>query len=147
VQLVPTHCRGCGAIGLSSRAGQAQVEGECSACGGVAVVVPGPSFGAHEQALFQQLTGVARRAQLRPAEAQRLCIDIEMGLARADQEGTLAQLAERLPELGQAAARLGDSSALQARALRMLETILNALTIPKKSLSMPVAPVPLKRNA
>jgi hypothetical protein len=28
----------------------------------------------------------------------------------------------------------------------MLETILNALTIPKKSMSMPVAPVALKRN-
>jgi len=134
-------------VALAPRIAEEQVEAPCSACGGQAFVVPGPSFGEHEQTLFNALTVMARGAQLRPAEAQRLCIDIEMGLARADQAGTLELVENRLPELSHVAPRLGNSPALQARTLRMLETILNALTIPKKSMSMPVAPVSLKRNA
>lgn len=110
-------------------------------------MVPGPNFGVHEQQLFDQLTAMVRRAELRPAEAQRLGIDIEMGLALADQQGTLDLIVRRIPSLSAMKSRLGDSAALQARTLRMLETILNALTIPKKSMSMAVAPVPLKRNA
>ena len=61
--------------------------------------MPGPSFGQHEVALFDWLTQVARYAQLRPAEAQRLCIDIEMGLASADQPGTFGRLSKRFPSL------------------------------------------------
>jgi hypothetical protein len=111
-------------------------------------VVPGPSFGEHEQTLFDALTVLARRSELRPAEAQRLCIAIEMGLAQTDQMGTLEQVTRRLPELTHMVPRLWDSPAIQARTLRMLETILNALSIPKKSMSMQVAPpAALKRNA
>jgi len=124
------------------------VEAPCSSCGEQALVVPGPSFGEHEQTLFDALTVLARRSELRPAEAQRLCIEIEMGLAQTDQMGTLEQVTRRLPELTHMVPRLGDSPAIQARTLRMLETILNALSIPKKSMSMQVAPpAALKRNA
>jgi hypothetical protein len=132
---------------LVARAAHDQVEACCSACGGQALVVPGPSFGEHEQTLFDALTVLARRSELRPAEAQRLCVEIEMGLARTDQAGTLEQVARRLPELAHMVPRLWDSSAIQARTLRMLETILNALSIPKKSVSMAVPPVAFKRNA
>lgn len=109
-------------------------------------MVPGPSFGQHEVALFDWLTQVARYAQLRPAEAQRLCIDIEMGLASADQPGTFARLSKRFPSLVELAPQLADSPARLARALRMLETILNALSIPGKSLSLPTSPVALSRR-
>src|SRR3954466_15586645 len=133
VQLLPTHCRACGAVSLAQRSAQNEVAATCS-CGGQAFVVPGPSFAQHEVALFEWLVQVARYAQLRPAEAQRVCIEIEMGLARADQPGTFARLTERFPSLAELAPQLVDSPARQARALRMLETILNALSIPGKSL-------------
>jgi hypothetical protein len=147
VQLLPTHCRACGSVSLAARVTHDQEEAPCSACGALATVVPGPSFGEHEQTLFAALTVLARRSELRPAEAQRLCIDIEMGLAQTDHVGTLEQVTRRLPELTHVVPRLWDSPAIQARTLRMLETILNALSIPKKSMSVPVAPVALKHNA
>lgn len=110
------------------------------------MVVPGPKFAVHEAQLFAGLTAIARRGHLRAAEAQRLCIEIETGLARTDQLGTLELITRRLPELS-TVPRLTDSPALQARALRMLETILNALSNPSKSLTLPVAPVARQRNA
>lgn len=146
VQLLPTHCRACGAVALARRDVQNQVASPC-ACGGQAFVVPGPSFADHEVALFEWLTKVARYAQLRPAEAQRVCIEIEMGLASADQPGTYARLSERFPSLVELAPQLVDSPARLARALRMLETILNALSIPGKSLSLSSAPVAQRREA
>lgn len=118
----------------------------CS-CGGQAFVVPGPKFADHEVALFEWLVKVARYAQLRPAEAQRVCIEIESGLANADQPGTYERLTRRFPSLEQLAPQLVDSPARQARALRMLETILNALSIPGKSLSLSTAPLAQRREA
>jgi hypothetical protein len=147
VQLLPTHCRECGAVALSPRGAQNHVAAPCGGCGGEALVVPGPSFGEHEAALFDWLTYVARYAQLRPAEAQRLCIEIEMGLASADQPGTYARLTKRFPSLAELSPQLADSPARLARALRMLETILNALSIPGKSLSLPTLPVASRRHA
>jgi hypothetical protein len=146
VQFVPTHCRACGAVVLARRDDQVDGCGAC-ACGGQAFVVPGPTFATHEVALFDWLVLVARYAQLRPAEAQRVCIEIEMGLASADQPGTFARLTERFPSLAQLAPQLAESPARQARALRMLETILNALSIPGKSLSLSTAPVVQRREA
>ena len=110
-------------------------------------MVPGPSFAQHEVALFEWLVQVARYAQLRPAEAQRVCIEIETGLASADQPGTFARLTVRFPSLAELMPQLVDSPARQARALRMLETILNALSIPGKSLSLSSAPVAHRREA
>jgi hypothetical protein len=146
VQLLPTHCRACGAVALAPRSVQNQVAEAC-ACGGQAFVVPGPSFAQHEVALFDWLVQVARYAQLRPAEAQRVCIEIETGLAAADQPGTFARLTVRFPSLTELMPQLVDSPARLARALRMLETILNALSIPGKSLSLSSAPVPQRREA
>jgi hypothetical protein len=148
VQYLPTHCRGCGSVALIAGAAKGLGACTCPRCGGEANVVPGPSFAVHEQEMFAQLARIASRAQLRPAEAQRLCIDIEMGLARGDQPGALQRLGERFPELAVMAQLLASSPARQARTLRMLETILNALSSPRKSLSMPVMPVvTVKRNA
>jgi hypothetical protein len=113
------------------------------ACGGQAFVVPGPRFAEHEVDLFDWLVKVARYAQLRPAEAQRVCIEIETGLSSGDQPGTYDRLIRRFPSLEQLAPQLADSPARQARALRMLETILNALSIPGKSLSLSTAPAPI----
>jgi hypothetical protein len=112
------------------------------------MVVPGPSFGEHERPLFDWLVGVGRRAHLRPAEAQRYCFDIESGMARADQPGTFERLAERLVELKALAPQLEGSPARLARALRMLETVFNALSIPAKSLSLPTvgARKPIQRQ-
>jgi hypothetical protein len=109
--------------------------------------VPGPSFAEHEVALFDWLVKVARYAQLRPAEAQRVCMEIETGLARADQPGTYARMTERFPSLSELKPQLAHSPARMARALRMLETILNALAIPGKSLSLATAPFPQRRGA
>lgn len=116
-------------------------------CGALAFIVPGPSFAEHEVALFDWLTQVARYAQLRPAEAQRICIEIETGLARADQPGTYARLTQRFPSLAELAPQLTGSPARVARALRMLETILNALSIPGKSLSLSSPPLAQRREA
>jgi hypothetical protein len=145
VQLLPTHCRACGAVSLARR--EAESQAVACACGHEAFIVPGPSFADHEVALFEWLVKVARYAQLRPAEAQRVCIEIEMGLASADQPGTFARLTQRFPSLAQLAPQLVDSPARQARALRMLETILNALSIPGKSLSLSSPPVAQRREA
>jgi hypothetical protein len=146
VQFLPTHCRSCGAVALVTRSTQNEAEAPCS-CGGTGFVVPGPSFAEHEVALFDWLVKVARYAELRPAEAQRVCIEIETGLARADQPGTYARLTERFPSLAELLPQVADSPARMARALRMLETILNALSIPGKSLSLSIAPVPQRREA
>jgi len=143
---MPTHCRACGAVALATRSVALDGCAPCN-CGGQAFVVPGPSFAEHEVALFDWLTEVARYAELRPAEAQRVCIEIETGLARADQPGTYARLTQRFPSLSQLAPQLEDSPARQARALRMLETILNALSIPGKSLSLSSPPVLQRREA
>lgn len=134
-------------MALSPRGAQDQVTAQCGGCGGDATVVPGPSFGEHEAALFDWLTQVARYAQLRPAEAQRVCIEIEMGLASADQPATYARLTNRFPSLAELLPQLADSPARLARALRMLETILNALSIPGKSLSLPTSPMASRRHA
>ncbi|HKY34337.1 MAG TPA: hypothetical protein VJN18_00225 [Polyangiaceae bacterium] len=149
MQLLPAHCRACGSVFLAARTSVDQVEAPCSGCGCQAQVAAGPSFGEHEQTLFEALTTLVRRSGLRTAEAQRLCIDIEMGLAHTDHLGTLQRVTRRLPELAHMVPRLGDSPAIQARTLRMLETILNALSIPKKSVSVsiPLSPVALKKNA
>lgn len=146
VQLLPTHCRACGAVILSRRDVQNQVAAACG-CGGQAFVVPGPSYAEHEVELFDWLVKVARYAQLRPAEAQRVCMEIETGLASADQPGTFGRLTQRFPSLAELALQLVDSPARLARALRMLETILNALSIPGKSLSLSTAPVAQRREA
>jgi hypothetical protein len=146
VQFLPTHCRACGAVALVTRGAEDQAAAPC-ACGGTAFVVPGPSFAEHEVALFDWLVKVARYAQLRPAEAQRVCMEIETGLARADQPRTYARLTERFPSLDELYPQLADSPARMARALRMLETILNALAIPGKSLSLSTAPFPQRREA
>jgi len=131
---------------LVTRGAEDQAAAPC-ACGGTAFVVPGPSFAEHEVALFDWLVKVARYAQLRPAEAQRVCMEIETGLARADQPRTYARLTERFPSLDELYPQLADSPARMARALRMLETILNALAIPGKSLSLSTAPFPQRREA
>lgn len=147
MQLLPTHCRSCGAVALAPLTTPNQAQALCAACGQIASVVPGPRFGEHERQLFAGLTAMVRSAQLRPAEAQRLCIDIETGLAGADQLGTLQKVAPRFPTLVGTVPRLLHSPALQARTLRMLETILNALSSPAKSMSLPVAPVARRHHA
>jgi hypothetical protein len=48
--------------------------------------------------------------------------------------------------LAELAPQLVESPARQARALRMLETILNALSIPGKSMSLSTAPVAVQRR-
>ena len=147
VQFLPTHCRACGAVALATRIAAAHGAAPCD-CGGQAFVVHGPTFAEHEVELFDWLTKVARYAELRPAEAQRVCIEIETGLASADQPGTYERLSKRFPSLAELAPQLDDSPARQARALRMLETILNALSIPGKSLTLSTAPVvPQRREA
>ncbi len=146
VQFLPTHCRSCGEVTLAIRSAQNEAEAPCG-CGGVGFVVAGPSFAEHEVALFDWLVKVARYAQLRPAEAQRVCLEIETGLARADQPGTYARLTERFPSLAELRPQLADSPARMARALRMLETILNALAIPGKSLTLSSAPFVQRREA
>jgi hypothetical protein len=110
-------------------------------------VVSGPNFAEHEIALFDWLVKVARYAQFRPAEAQRVCLEIEAGLARADQPGTYARMIRRFPSLAELSPQLEGSSARLARTLRMLETILNALSIPGKSLSLSTAPFAERREA
>lgn len=145
MQLLPTHCRACGLVALTTRHDQSDTA--LCRCGGTALIVPGPSFAEHEVALFDWLTQVARYAQLRPAEAQRICIEIETGLARADQPGTYARLTQRFPSLAELAPQLSASPARVARVLRMLETILNALSIPGKSLSLSSPPLPQRREA
>ena len=145
VQLLPTHCRACGVITLSARtepseSAAAEPAAACAACGKPATVVPGPSFGEHERPLFDWLVGVARRAHMSPAEAQRLCFEIESGMARADQPGTFERLSQRFDELKALAPQLEGSPARLARALRMLETIFNGVSIPAKSLSLPAVP-------
>jgi len=90
---------------------------------------------------------VARYAELRPAEAQRVCIEIETGLARADQPGTYARLTQRFPSLSQLAPQQKTRPARQARALRMLETILNALSIRASRCRCASAPVLQRREA
>lgn len=147
MQLLPTHCRHCGAIALAPLTTPNQIQAPCGECRQLASVVPGPRFGEHERQLFRELVALARRAQLRPAEAQRLCIEIEMGLARTDHLGTLQLVAPRFPQLVGTVPRLLHSPALQARTLRMLETILNALSSPSKSLTMPAAPTAWRQNA
>jgi xanthine dehydrogenase iron-sulfur cluster and FAD-binding subunit A len=132
-------------VALAKRSVVSQATATC-ACGDEAFVVPGPSFAEHEVALFEWLVIVARYAELRPAEAQRVCIEIEMGLASADQPGTYARLTQRFPSLAELAPQLVESPARQARALRMLETILNALSIPGKSMSLSTAPVAVQRR-
>ena len=146
VQFLPTHCRYCGAIALATRGALSDSSMACG-CGGEAFAVPGPKFAEHEVALFEWLVQVARYAQLRPAEAQRVCLEIEDGLASGDQPGTYERLTRRFPSLEQLAPQLADSPARQARALRMLETILNALSIPGKSLSLSLAPLVHRREA
>lgn len=145
VRFLATHCRACGVVALSREDDEGQPVGLCN-CGKPVSVVPGPRFSEHEVALFDWLTKVARYAQLRPAEAQRVCVEIETGLARADQPGTFARLTERFPALAQLAPQLVGSPARQARALRMLETILNALSIPGKSVSLSSAPPAERRE-
>jgi hypothetical protein len=147
VQFLPTHCRHCGAICLAALSERDVAVAACPACAEEANVVPGPRFGAHEVQLFAQLTQAARSAELRPAEAQRLCIEIERALASADQPSTLERLQQRLPQLAKVAPYWADSPARAARLLRMLETIFNALSIPSKSVTLPRMPVPMKRNA
>lgn len=146
MQFLPTHCRACGAVALATRSVLSESAALCD-CGGQALVVPGPKFAEHEVALFDWLVKVARYAQLRPAEAQRVCIEIETGLSSGDQPGTYERLTRRFPSLAQLAPQLADSPARQARALRMLETILNALSIPGKSLSLSASPLPQRREA
>jgi xanthine dehydrogenase iron-sulfur cluster and FAD-binding subunit A len=133
-------------VALATRSTHQDAAAPCG-CGGTAFVVPGPSFAEHEVALFDWLVKVARYAELRPAEAQRVCIEIETGLARADQPGTYARLTERFPSLGELRPQLADSPARMARTLRMLETILNALAIPGKSMTLSTAPLPHRRKA
>ena len=147
VQFLPTHCRACGAVALSARSISNQVAAPCASCGDQAFVVPGPSFGEHERPLFDWLVGVGRRAQLRPAEAQRWCVEIEMGIAGGDQPGTFSRLSQRFAELKALAPQLDESPARLARALRMLETIFNALAIPGKSMSLPIMPAVHRRSA
>lgn len=146
VQFLPTHCRACGTVALQVRAEPEQVEAACS-CGHCAQVVPGPNFGEHELPLFDWLVGVARRAHLRAAEAQRLCLEIETGIARGDQPGTFTRLSQRFTELKALAPQLEGSPARLARALRMLETICNALSIPARSMSLPTMPAVQRRDA
>ena len=146
VQFLPTHCRACGAVALTVRTQPDQQVALCS-CGHEAAAVPGPNFGEHELPLFDWLVGVVRRANLRPAEAQRLCIEIETGIARGDQPGTFSGLAQRFAELKALAPQLEGSPARLARALRMLETICNALSIPARSMSLPSMPAIQRRDA
>lgn len=147
VQFLPTHCRACGVVTLSPRSSSPEPAAACAACGKDASVVPGPSFGEHERPLFDWLVGVGRRAHLRPAEAQRLCFDIETDMARADQAGGFERLCLRFGELKALAPQLEGSSARLARALRMLETIFNALSIPARSMSLPAMPAVQRRDA
>jgi hypothetical protein len=123
-----------------------QVVARCT-CGDDAIVVPGPKFSEHELPLFDWLVGVARRAQLRAAEAQRLCLEVETGIARGDQPGAFLRLSERLTELKALAPQLDGSPARLARALRMLETICNALCIPARSMSLPAMPALPRRGS
>ena len=147
VQFLPTHCRACGVVTLSPRSSSLEPAAACAACGKDASVVPGPSFGEHERPLFDWLVGVGRRAHLRPAEAQRLCFDIEADMSRADQAGSFERLSLRFVELKALAPQLEGSPARLARALRMLETIFNALSIPARSMSLPTMPAVQRRDA
>jgi hypothetical protein len=142
VQFLPTHCWACGRVALAPRDPADTIALSCVHCGGAAVVVPGPSFATHEQAAFAELSSAARGAHLRPAEAQRITLDIERALAQGEQWATLERLSVRLPRLSPLLPALVGSPARQARALRMLETILNALMTTQRSGTVSVVPQP-----
>ena len=101
--------------------------------GGFGVVQPrGPRVG-----------GAAASQAFHPTELDRA--DLPDGIIV--QPGTYARLTKRFPSLAELLPQLVDSPARQARALRMLETILNALSIPGKSLSLSTVPGSIPASA
>jgi hypothetical protein len=119
--LIPIHCDACKLSAL--KAANLIVAGAvtCNACGKKARTVPGASYSADDESLFDELSTALREASVTPANAARLLVDLrEHGVS-------LPRMAKTMASLAVVQAHIGDQVTRRRKAEGMLLTLLEAL--------------------
>ena len=133
---LPTLCDGCHRVSLQSAQGLAEQAPACSECGEQLRVVPSRSYSADDLEVFDELSQTVG-ANLSALEAFRLSVEIDKALASRVMDRIFEPLVLRWPGLVPLLVVVGSNPERQRRSLQMLKTIFEALSITRRSGTMP----------
>jgi hypothetical protein len=98
----------------------------CPECGSPAHVIPGCSFHADDQALFNDLCQIVHEGGLSPAESRALSRCVDDALRTGSSTRLVMELTQRLPGLIPLQAGTGAKQSANRRLLLLLRAILDA---------------------
>lgn len=98
----------------------------CPECGSPAHVIPGCSFHADDQALFNDLCQIVSEGGLSPAESRTLSRCVDDALRTGSSARLVMELTQRLPGLIPLQAGTGANQSANRRLLLLLRAILDA---------------------
>ncbi len=139
--LLTTFCEECDWLGLEEEARLRQAGFSCRQCHGRAGVVPGVSFAAADQALFEDLQRVVAERTIPPPEAKSLAGDIASVLRTGADSTLLERLTSRLPGLLPIQIAAGANPSARKRALMLLRAIFEAKALKRRETAAPGRPV------
>jgi hypothetical protein len=133
---LPTLCDGCHRVSLQSAQGLAEQAPECSECHERLRVVPSRAYSSNDLEVFDELSQTVG-ANLSALEAYRLSVEVEKALASRVMDRIFEPLVLRWPGLVPLLVVVGANPERQRRSLQMLKTIFEALSITRRSGTMP----------
>lgn len=144
MRLIPIHCEACGHAGLIDGSSIRQGVAACGGCGGIAHTLPGESYGPQDVALFSDLAGALRDAQLTPLNAAQLQSELA---ARNSAPGRgLKRMAKLLPSLAILELIVSNDPVIMRKAEGMLATLLEAIAASRSSSGVISTAAPLRRT-
>jgi hypothetical protein len=133
---LPTLCDGCHRVSLQSAGGLAEQAQPCSECQGRLRVVPSRSYSADDLEVFDELSQTVG-VNISALEAYRLSVEVEKALASRVMDRIFEPLVLRWPGLVPLLVVVGANPERQRRSLQMLKTIFEALSMTRRSGTMP----------
>jgi len=128
--LFTTFCKECAAIALIDEQHARDGRLPCPRCGASVAIVPGCSFTADEQELFDDLVQVVREGALPAGRAGPMAAELAQAVRAGSDTGPLLErLTKPFPGLLPLQAATGRNETARRRALRVLRAVLEAMSL------------------
>jgi hypothetical protein len=147
MRLIPTHCQTCSRTALAEASSITEGMAVCAECGGPARSLPGESYNAGDETLFNELGATLREAGISPVNACQLSGELE--IRKYGQPGrALKRLVQILPSLGLLELIVANRPAAMRKAEGMLATLLEAIAAGRsQSGIMPAVQPPSRKTS
>jgi len=138
---IVARCDECWRVRLVAQVELRDRAAACSDCGTPLRVMPSGMYREQDVQLFHEISDTLRDGKVRPFEATQLAAELRRVLANGDYDRFFELLSNKTPSFTPIQLHFGGKPSLQLRALRMLATILEALSATRSG-TMPAVAEP-----